>query len=267
MTMLPYCSLLLLSTITNQGSSFAAIQHRRSPQLEATIPNNTWPANFQFKKFLEPEPAPPTMPARDLELFNPLESGAGSPLSIWPRTSRKFEFYNSLDPEVAPSIRSSFGKRSAQPEPEPEAEASPVGFQDFKFIFPRQTHNGFFDSFYNALTKITADPGTKAEAWPYSSNIYNNFSNLNILAKRSAEPEPEAEAEGEPIGNSFYKFTHYNHLGQEWSDTIHPDLFSIKQRRSAEPDPEAEAKSFAQSIKDLHFNSLLARSLSLMSTI
>ena len=160
MTMLLYCSLLLLSTITSKGSSYSAIQHRRSPQ----PPINNWPAHF-----LEPESTQPTMPARDLELFNPLVSGAASSLGIWPRTSRRFEFYNSLDPEVVPSSRSNFGKRSAEPEPEPEASA--VGFQDFKFNFLGQTHNGFPHFFYNALTKITAESEAKAKKRPNSIKI------------------------------------------------------------------------------------------------
>ena len=253
----PSFSLLLaaaLSTISRQGQgSFATVRDRRSAQPEPPPTINTWLADFEFHNFFQPEPIPPMMP----ELFNPLGTAKPAPsIRIWRRTSRDFDFYNSLDPEVAPSVRSDFDKRSA--EPEPEAEVSAAGFEDFKYNFRGPAKIGFPDSYNNALRQLSASElKAEEEAGADFSKILNELSQHHILAKRSAEPEPEAEAE--PIGNSLYKFNNYYYPGRGWPDDIRFALFNFKQRRSTEPE------LFGKSIKDLNYNSLLARGLSLMS--
>ena len=90
-------------------------------------------------------------------------------------------------PEVAPSdLVRAFVMRSSEP----------AGFEDSKY-------NGFPDSYNNALGQLSADPESEAEATAYSSKIYNEFSHLNILARRSAELEPEVEVG--PIGHGLFK--------------------------------------------------------------
>ena len=148
-------------------------------------------------------------------------------------TTSSFASY--VDSEVAPSPLRAFHKRSPEPEPEPGA-----GFEDFKNYFLGPANNGFPDSYRNY--QLSEEPKAEAEARENSTEIYNEFSQLHIQARRSAEPEPEAEAE--PIG----KFDFYNYYpGQGWQDSIRSRLFNLKQRRSPEPEPEAEAEPIGKS--------------------
>ena len=155
----PSFSLLLLaaalSTISNQGGSFAAFQHRLSP-----------PTNL-------------------------LEAEAVSLLRIWPRTSKDFEFYDCVAPEEASSARR---KRSAEPEPEAEVSAAGFEDFKYNFRGPAKIGfpDSYNDALRQlSASELKAEE----EAGADFSKILNELSQHHILAKRSAEPEPEAEAE------------------------------------------------------------------------
>ena len=186
----PSFSLLLLaaalSTISNQGGSFAAFQHRLSP-----------PTNL-------------------------LEAEAVSLLRIWPRTSKDFEFYDCVAPEsYVRRKRSAEPEPEAEASPAGFEDFNFNFLGPANNGFPNAYYNALN---HHDLARRSAEPEPEAEAEPSDKSLSKlNFyyfpgqgwpdairsALFNYKQRRSAEPEPTPEAKS--FAKSI-KDLHFNSL-------------------------------------------------------